>query len=90
METFLAIEETYEPQSNLEEKFNPRISKDASYSRTNLSIFKRCQNLQYAEIFWIYQVARDLLKALTVRASVVDQEELKICWKLEKRPYFSR
>ena len=35
-------------------------------------------------------VARDLLKALTVRASVVDQEELKICWKLEKRPYFSR
>ena len=33
---------------------------------------------------------RNLLKVLTVRASVVDQEELKICWKLEKRPYFSR
>ena len=35
-------------------------------------------------------VARNLLKVLTVGASAVDQEELKLCWKLEKRPYFSR
>ena len=42
------------------------------------------------------QVAPDLLKAqamlsdTTVRRSAVDREDLKLYWKLEKRPYFSR
>ena len=42
------------------------------------------------------QVAPDLLKAvailldLTIRRSVVDQEELKPYWKSVKRPHFSR
>ena len=42
------------------------------------------------------QVAPDLLKALvilsdtTVRRSAVDQEDLKLYWKSEKRSHFSR